>query len=141
MHRIVEKTTNKKSGTYYSLEELNKICDHISATERNSMDAERLSVKQKQVQFLQNKIGEEFHAVISGVASFGIFVEITDFLAQGLIRVKDLEGDFYVLSDKKYSLIGNRTKKQYRLGDRICVKLVRADLDNLELDFIIKENG
>jgi ribonuclease R len=141
VHRIVEKTTNKKSGINYSLEELDKICDHISATERNSMDAERLSVKQKQVQFLQNKIGEEFNAVISGVASFGIFVEITDFLAQGLIRVKDLEGDFYVLSEKKYSLIGNRTKKQYRLGDRICVKLVRADLDNLELDFTIKENG
>ena len=141
VHRIVEKTTNNKRGINYSLEELDKICDHISATERNSMDAERLSVKQKQVQFLQNKIGEEFNAVISGVASFGIFVEITNFLAQGLIRVKDLEGDFYVLSEKKYSLIGNRTKKQYRLGDRICVKLVRADLDNLELDFIIKENG
>jgi ribonuclease R len=141
VHRIVEKVTNKKSGKYYSLEELNKICDHISATERNSMDAERFSVKQKQLQFLRNRIGEEFHAVISGVASFGIFVELTDFLAQGLIRVKDLEGDFYVLSEKKYSLIGNRTKKQYRLGDRICVKLVRADLDNLELDFIIIENG
>lgn len=141
VHRIVEKVTNNKSGKYYSLEELNKICDHISATERNSMDAERFSVKQKQLQFLRNRIGEEFHAVISGVASFGIFVELTDFLAQGLIRVKDLEGDFYVLSEKKYSLIGNRTKKQYRLGDRICVKLVRADLDNLELDFIIIENG
>ena len=141
VHRIVEKATSSKSGKFYSLEELDKICDHISATERNSMDAERLSVKQKQVQFLANKIGEEFHAVISGAASFGIFVELTDFLAQGLIRVKDLEGDFYVLSEKKYSLIGSRTKKQYRLGDRICVKLVRADLDNLELDFIIKENG
>ena len=141
VHRIVEKAINNKSGKYYSLEELNKICDHISATERNSMDAERYSVKQKQLQFLQNRIGEEFHAVISGVASFGIFVELTDFLAQGLIRVKDLEGDFYVFSEKKYSLIGNRTKKQYRLGDRICVKLVRADLDNLELDFIIIENG
>ena len=141
VHRIVEKATNNNSGKYYSLEELNKICDHISATERNSMDAERYSVKQKQLQFLQNRIGEEFHAVISGVASFGIFVELTDFLAQGLIRGKDLEGDFYVLSEKKYSLIGNRTKKQYRLGDRICVKLVRADLDNLELDFIIIENG
>ncbi|MBT8377756.1 MAG: ribonuclease R [Ignavibacteria bacterium] len=141
VHRIVDKTPKNKSGINYSLEELDEICDHISAAERNSMEAERLSVKQKQVQFLKNKIGEEFNAVISGVASFGIFVELTDFLAQGLIRARDLEGDFYVLSEKKYSLIGNRTKKQFRLGDRICVKLVRVDLDNLEMDFIIKENG
>ena len=57
-----------------------------------------------------------------------------------MIRVKDLEGDFYVLDEKKYSLIGKRTKKQFRLGDKITVKLVRLDLDNLELDFITTEN-
>lgn len=141
VHRIVENTAIDKSGIDYSLEELTKICDHISATERNSMEAERYSVKQKQVQFLNDRIGEDFHAVISGVTNFGIFVELTDYLAQGLVRVKDLEGDFYVLSEKKYSLIGNRTKKQFRLGDRICVTLVRVDSDNLELDFIIKEKG
>jgi ribonuclease R len=141
VHRIVENAAIDKSGIDYSLEELTKICDHISATERNSMEAERYSVKQKQVQFLKDRIGEDFHAVISGVTNFGIFVELTDYLAQGLVRVKDLEGDFYVLSEKKYSLIGNRTKKQFRLGDRICVTLVRVDSDNLELDFIIKEKG
>jgi ribonuclease R len=140
VHRILDRQINKKSGKYYSLEQLDKICEHISATERNSLEAERFSVKQKQVQFLKDKLGEEFHAVISGVASFGIFVELTDILAEGLIRVKDLEGDFYVFDDKKYSLIGRRTKKQYRLGDRILVQLIRADTDNSELDFIIKEN-
>ncbi|RJR07199.1 ribonuclease R [Candidatus Parcubacteria bacterium] len=140
VHRILDRLINKKSGKYYSLEQLDKICEHISATERNSLEAERFSVKQKQVQFLRDKVGEEFHAVISGIASFGIFVELTDILAEGLIRVKDLEGDFYVFDDKKYSLIGRRTKKQYRLGDRILVQLIRADTDNSELDFIIKEN-
>ncbi len=140
VHRILDRQINKKSGKYYSLEQLDKICEHISATERNSLEAERFSVKQKQVQFLKDKLGEEFHAVISGVASFGIFVELTDILAEGLIRVKDLEGDFYVFDDKKYSLIGRRTKKQYRLGDRILVQLIRADTDNSELDFIMKEN-
>jgi ribonuclease R len=141
VHRIVNKATKKKSGTYYSLEDLEKICEHISTTERNSMEAERLSVKQKQVQYLHDKIGEEFSAVISGVTSYGIFVELTDVLAEGLIRVRDLEGDFYVLDEKKYSLIGRRTKKQFRLGDKICVKLVRVDPDNLELDFVTNENG
>jgi ribonuclease R len=140
VHRILDKTLISKTGKHYSLDNLTKICEHISATERTAMEAERRSVKLKQIQFLQDKIGNEFHAVISGVANYGIFVELTDILAQGLIRVKDLEGDFYVLDEKKYSLIGRRTKKQFRLGDKITVKLVRLDLDNLELDFITTEN-
>jgi len=140
VHRIIEKNFITKSGKHYSLDHLSKICEHISATERTAMEAERRSVKLKQIQFLKDKLGYEFHAVISGVANFGIFVELTDILAEGLIKVRDLEGDFYVLDEKKYSLIGKRTKKQFRLGDKITVKLVRLDLDNLELDFITSEN-
>ena len=136
VHRVLDKTLISKSGKNYSLDQLTKICEHISATERTAMEAERRSVKLKKIQFLQNKLGEEFHAVISGVVNYGIFVELTDILAEGLIRARDLEGDFYVLDEKKYSLIGKRTKKQFRLGDKITVKLVRVDLDNLELDFI-----
>jgi len=140
VHRVLYKTMISKTGKHYSLDNLTKICEHISATERTAMEAERRSVKLKQMQFLQDKIGNEFHAVISGVANYGIFVELTDILAQGLIRARDLEGDFYVLDEKKYSLIGKRTKKQFRLGDKITVKLVRLDLENLELDFITTEN-
>jgi len=140
VHRILNKTLISKTGKHYSLDNLTKICEHISATERTAMEAERRSVKLKQIQFLQDKLGYEFNAVISGVANYGIFVELTDILAEGLIRARDLEGDFYVLDERKYSLIGKRTKKQFRLGDRITVKLVRLDLDNLELDFITSEN-
>jgi len=136
VHRVLDKTLISKSGRNYSLDQLTKICEHISATERTAMEAERRSVKLKQIQYLQNKLGEEFHAVISGVVNYGIFVELTDILAEGLIRARDLEGDFYVLDEKKYSLIGKRTKKQFRLGDKITVKLVRVDAENLELDFI-----
>jgi ribonuclease R len=140
VHRILDKTLVSKTGKNYSLDQLTKICEHISATERTAMEAERRSVKLKQIQYLHDKLGEEFHAVISGVANYGIFVELTDILAEGLIRARDLEGDFYVLDEKKYSLIGRRTKKQFRLGDKITVKLVRVDLDNLELDFITSNN-
>jgi len=136
IHRILERSFITKTGKQYSLDFLTKISEHISITERSAMEAERRSVKLKQIQFLKDKLGEEFHAVISGVANYGIFVELTDILAEGLIRVRDLEGDFYVLDEKKYSLIGKRTKKQFRLGDKINVKLVRVDTDNLELDFI-----
>jgi ribonuclease R len=140
VHRILDKTLVSKGGKNYSLDLLTKICEHISTTERTAMEAERRSVKLKQIQFLQDRLGEEFHAVISGVANYGIFVELTDILAEGLIRARDLEGDFYVLDEKKYSLIGKRTKKQFRLGDKITVKLVRVDLENLELDFITSNN-
>jgi ribonuclease R len=139
VHRIVAENTIKNTGKYYSLAQLDKICNHLSASERNAVDAERASVKLKQVEFLKNKVGEEFHAVISGVTNFGLFVQLTDILAEGLIKVRDLEGDFYVFDEKKYSLIGRRTKIQYRLGDRINVKLIRADIEKLELDFLIIE--
>ncbi|HEX9740987.1 MAG TPA: hypothetical protein VGA29_09430, partial [Ignavibacteriaceae bacterium] len=66
-------------------------------------------------------------------------VKITNILAEGLIRLRDLEGDFYVYDDKKYALIGKVSRKQFRLGDKITVKLVRADLEKSELDFIIPE--
>ena len=142
VHRLVHSYLAKKDGINYSVDLLSKICDHISKCERNAIDAERLSVKMKQAVFLKDKIGEEFHAVISGVAHFGIFVELTDILAEGLIRVRDLEGDFYVYDEKKYSLIGRRTKKSYRLGDKLLVRLIRVDLEKLELDFItIEQSG
>ena len=115
---------------------MREISDHVSACERNAIEAERHSVKIKQVEFLKDKVGEVFNAVISWVTYYGIFVEITDILAEGLIRVRDLEGDFYVYDDKKYSLIGRYNKKRYRLGDKLLVKLVRADLDKYVLDFI-----
>lgn len=135
IHRILfEKSTNGK--IIYSFPLLEEICEHISQTERTAIEAERESVKIKQIEYLRNHVGEEFDAVISGIVHFGMFVRIIDVLAEGLIRLRDLEGDFYVFDEKKYSLIGKRTKRVYRLGDKIRVKLIRADLVRGELDFI-----
>jgi ribonuclease R len=103
------------------------------------MEAERYSVKLKQVELLSNRVGDEFHAIISGVVHFGIFVKITEILAEGLIRLRDLEDDFYIYDEKKYAIIGKRTKKMYRLGDKVSVKLVRVNEERLELDFLIVE--
>ena len=88
---------------------------------------------------MYHHVGEEFQAIISGLTHFGIFVKVTDTLAEGLIRLRDLEGDFYIYDEKKYALIGKATRKQFRLGDRVSVKLIRADLEKSELDFIIVE--
>ncbi len=135
VHRLVHSYTKNKDGANYSLAQIDKICDHISACERSAVEAERKSIKMKQIDYLKGQIGEEFHAVVSGVTNYGIFVKITDNLAEGLIKVKDLEGDFYVFDEKNYSLIGKHSKKRFRLGDKLVVKLVRVDLDKLELDF------
>ena len=139
VHRLIFQYVTKKEITKYSLKTLDEISDHISFTERNSVEAERMSVKLKQVEYLQNHLGEEFHAIISGITHFGLFVKISDILAEGLIRLKDLEDDFYVYDERKYALIGKSTKKQFRLGDKVQVKLVRVDSEKLELDFIIIE--
>jgi ribonuclease R len=139
VHRLILQYVTKHEVTKYSLKTLDEISDHISFTERNSVEAERMSVKLKQVEYLQNHLGEEFHAIISGITHFGLFVKITDILAEGLIRLKDLEDDFYVYDERKYALIGRSTKRQFRLGDKVQVKLVRVDSEKLELDFIIIE--
>lgn len=137
VHRLLAHYNNGGRKNPYSHIELDEMCDHISFCERNAIEAERLSVKLKQIEFLSNQLGEEFHAIISGVTNFGIFVKITDILAEGLIRLRDLEDDFYVYDERKYSLIGKETKKQYRLGDKVYVKLVRVDRDKSALDFVI----
>ena len=139
VHRLLYKYINQKGSFKYSNEELDEISDHLSITERNAVDAERKSVKLKQVEYLQNHIGEEFHAIISGVTYFGIFVKITDILAEGLVKIRDLENDTYVYDEKKHALVGQAFKKQYRLGDKVRVKLIRADITKSEVDFIILE--
>ncbi len=139
VHRLLFKYVDNGNHTNYQLSELDEICDHISNCERVAVDAERLSVKLKQTEYLQNHLGEEFNAIISGLTHFGIFVKIVDILAEGLIRLRDLEGDFYVYDEKKYAFIGRATKKQFRLGDHLRVKLIRVDLEKTELDFIISE--
>lgn len=139
VHRLIFQYVTKNAVTKYSLKTLDEISDHISVTERNSVEAERMSVKLKQVEYLKNHLGEEFHAIISGITHFGLFVKITDILAEGLIRLKDLEDDYYVYDERKYALIGKATKKQFRLGDKVQVKLVRVDSEKSELDFIIIE--
>ena len=139
VHRLLFKYLETNSSIHYALPRLEEISQHISACERNAVEAERLSVKIKQIEYLQNHIGDEFDALISGITHFGIFVKIAEILAEGLIRLRDMEGDFYVYDEKNYALIGRRTKKQFRLGDKITVRLVRADMEKLELDFIILE--
>jgi ribonuclease R len=137
VHRLLYFYLTNKGKIRVNEEQLETICDHISQTERNAVEAERDSVKQKQLEYLQKHVGDEFHGIISGVTHFGMFIKLTETLAEGLIKMRDLEDDFYVYDDKKHALIGRRTKRQYRLGDKVTVKLIRADIEKSELDFVI----
>lgn len=119
---------------------LEEICESCSLAERNAISAERYSVKLKQIEYLQNKIGHEFDGVISGITNFGIFAQLSDSLAEGLIKLNDLDDDFYLLDEKNYTLRGRDTGKTFRLGDKIKVKIIRVDLDRKEIDFVLLNN-
>lgn len=112
------------------------VCEHISATERSSVEAERHSIKIKQIEFMKDKLGMEFTGIISGVTNYGMFIKLAETFAEGLLRIRDLEDDRYFYDEKKFALVGKFSKKQYRLGDRIEVKLVKIDAERMELDFI-----
>ena len=111
------------------------IARQSSEMERRAMEAERAAIKVMQVEFMKKHVGDEFHAIISGVTHFGIFVELNDLLVEGMIHVSDLQDDYYVYDEKRYSLVGRRTGKQYRLGDRVYVKVIRVNPEERQIDF------
>mgnify|MGYP001614905587 FL=1 len=137
VHRLIFDYNQEKLEKNLSLEELEKICDHTSAQERNAVNAERLSVKLKQIEYLKSKVGEDFHGVVSGITHFGIFIELSHTLAEGLIRLRDMNDDYYVFDEKNYSILGKRSGRKIRLGDKVNVKLIRVDQEKREIDFVL----
>ena len=103
------------------------------------MDAEWASIKLKQVEFLSDKIGEEYDGVISGVAEWGIFVEITENKCEGLVSMRDLTDDFYEYEEENYRIAGKRTGKSYQLGDEVRVEIFRVNLAKRQLDLRLIE--
>lgn len=139
VHLLIHNYIVKNSEKNLSLEELEDICNHASAKERSAVSAERQSVKIKQLEFLKGKVGEVFHAVISGIMHFGIFVELSSTLAEGLIKFRDLQDDYYSFDEKNYCIVGKRSKKRYRLGDKVNVQLIRVDEERREIDFVLTD--
>jgi ribonuclease R len=113
------------------------IAKQSSEMERVAMEAERAAVKIMQVEYMKRHIGDEFHAVISGVTHFGMFVELADLLVEGMIHVRDLSDDYYMYDEKQYELKGRRTGRQYRLGDPVEVKVIRVNPEEHQIDFVL----
>lgn len=137
VHNLIYLHNLNKLEKKYTIEELEEICEYASAAERNAINAERLSIKLKQIEYLKSKVGEEFHGVVSGITNFGIFIELSQNLAEGLIRFRDMEDDYYIFDEKNYSITGKRTGRRIRLGDKVNVKLIRVDEEKREIDFTL----
>jgi ribonuclease R len=105
------------------------IADSISNRELSIIEAERESIKLKQAEYMNARVGQEFDAVISGVSEWGIFVEETNTHAEGLIRLSDMPNDFYKYEQKKYRIIGQKTHKVYSLGDQVRITVKAVDVD------------
>jgi ribonuclease R len=137
VHRLLEKYLDKKpSENQIQYEEY---CKHASDMEKRATDAERESIKYKQVEFLQDKVGKVFEGIISGVSKWGLFVELVISKSEGLIRIHSMKDDYYVLDEDNYRIIGKQYGNIYRLGDKVNVLVKKVDLGRRQLDFELVE--
>ncbi len=133
VHRLLEAKLNHQK--YSSKDELEQLCKHSSEMERTAAEAERASIKYKQVEFMEDKIGQIFKGVISGVTEWGIYVEIIENKCEGMIRSKNMTDDIYVYDEDNYRYVGRNRGKIYSLGDTVSIIVKRADLMKKQLDF------
>jgi ribonuclease R len=132
-HRILQEALDNNIIIDKKLEEK---CKHCSERERAAMEAERAANKYKQVQYMKNYLGEEFEGVISGVASFGFWVETVEHKCEGLVSVNSLlEYDEFRHVETDYCLVGQRSGKKFRMGDKVWIKVVAANLTKRQLDY------
>ena len=110
-------------------------CEHCSGREQLAEQAERASIKYKQVEYMADRMNQVFDAVISGVTEWGIYAEIIENKCEGMIAIRSLGGDYFEFDEKNYCLIGQRTRKRYRLGDHVKVKVVRCNLEKKQMDY------
>jgi ribonuclease R len=133
VHRLLEQYLAE--GKSASEEVYEKMSVHSSQMEKKAADAERASVKYKQAEYLQDNVGEKFTGIISGLTEWGMYVEIIENKCEGMVRLRDINDDFYVLDEKNYCIIGQRKKKKYQLGDEVTIVVKKVDLGKRQIDF------
>jgi ribonuclease R len=138
VHRLLERYLD--GGKSVNAQKYEDMCKHSSDMENKAANAERSSIKYKQVEFMQDKIGEEFPGVISGVTDWGIYVELEN-KCEGMVSVNTLDDDFYIFDEKNYCLVGRHTHRIFQLGDEVKVEIAKANLEKKQLDFrLVREN-
>ncbi len=135
VHRLLARYA--EGGNSVNKQEWEEYCKHSSDMEQLAANAERASIKYKQVEFMSEHLGEVFDGVISGITEWGIYVELTENKCEGMIPIRDLDDDYYSFDEKNYCLVGRRYHKKYQLGDEMRVKIAKANLDKKQLDFVM----
>lgn len=135
VHRLLERYLS--GGRSVNQPKLEEQCKHTSDMEQLAANAERSSIKYKQVEYMADHMGEVFEGVISGVTEWGLYVELNENLCEGLVPVRDLADDYYDFDEKNFCLVGRRRGVRYRLGDDVKVRVARASLEKKQLDFVL----
>ena len=137
VHRLL--TRYEAGGRTATADKYEPMCEHSSAMEQTAANAERASIKYKQVEFMSDRLGQEYDGVISGVTEWGIYVEINENKCEGMVPMRDLGDDYYLFDEKNYCLIGRRHHRKFSLGDPVKIKVARANLEKKQLDFTLVE--
>jgi ribonuclease R len=142
VHRAIKHLLkNKQPASFrYKADKLSIMGEHCSMTDRRAEEATRDAEEWLKCEFMMDRVGEEFDGIITSVTGFGLFVELTDIFVEGLVHVTALPGDYYVHDQSHHRLVGERTRKIYRLADPVKVKVVRVDLDKSRIDFELADS-
>lgn len=135
VHRLL--TRYAEGGRSVNAAKYEELCEHSSDMEQIAATAERASIKYKQVEFMADRLGQEFDGTISGVTEFGLYVEVDENKCEGMIPMRTLLDDYYEFDERNYCLIGRRTHRRYNLGDKVKIRVERANLERRQLDFSI----
>lgn len=139
VHRLLERYLGGRRAV--DAEKLEEQAKHSSEMEQMAANAERSSIKYKQVEYMKDRLGKVYKGIITGVTEWGLYVELDENKCEGLVPVRHLNDDFYDFDEKNYVLIGRRHGNRYRLGDEINVQVARADLDQKQLDFVVVDKN
>ena len=139
VHRLLDRYI--AGGRAVNEAKLEEECEHSSSMEQLAANAERASIKYKQVEYLGERLGNVYDGVISGVTEWGIYVELDENKCEGLVPIRDLADDYYEFDEKNYCLVGRSTHQRYQLGDKVTIQIARADLTKKQLDFVLVDEN
>ena len=138
VHRLL--TRYAEGGRSVSADKYEDLCEHSSNMEQLATNAERASIKYKQVEFMADRMGQEFDGTISGVTEFGLYVQVDENGCEGMIPLRSLLDDYYEFDERNYCLVGRRFHRRYELGEKVRIRVERANLDRKLLDFALADD-
>jgi len=138
VHRLLQHYLDK--GNSVNKKDYEEKCIHSSEREKRAADAERASIKYKQVEFMANAENKAYEGLITGVTEWGIYVEIIETKCEGMIRMSDMDDDFYEYDERNYRIVGRKSNKVYTLGDKLEVRVKKTDIDKRLIDLVFAES-